>query len=257
MTSQDPQVPGRRFNEIDAYKNSPYWTYFKKVWGNAPMIDTNFRLWLGGFFKSYAQPKAAAKYQETQSLPSYFNYFGKTYDPLKDPPYPSEFQLFENGKPVPVPDEARAEDGTYTGDIRSDCTNANKFANAEGYKRPCGVNEIAARSQTKEKDQDGLKKILGRTAHSEGAKMPAGSPRGSIYFTYDKPPEDLGGEGKNPWIGLDQTWGRNKISSETDRPKNLPKPPKDIPRGPEKITYGFAPAETKGGEKISADNPKE
>ena len=30
---QDPQVPGRRFNELKQYRQNPYWQYFKKIWG--------------------------------------------------------------------------------------------------------------------------------------------------------------------------------------------------------------------------------
>ena len=39
---ENPQVKGRRFDEQTYWHNNPYWKYFKQIWGNAPMIDSNF-----------------------------------------------------------------------------------------------------------------------------------------------------------------------------------------------------------------------
>ena len=237
---QDPHVPGRRFNELKQYRQNPYWQYFKKIWGNAPMIDTNFRLWLSGFFKSYTQPKQSQPYQETPAVPAYFHYYGKTYDPLKDPPYESEFNLFDPTGPSGAAAPA-APIGKLDGNVRSDCTSATRFANSAGYKRPCGVNEKEALSMTDEKDKKSLHKYLGRSAYEEGVKMNAGSPRGTVYFTWGKLPKDIGGEGKERWIGLDKTWGQgwsDSNAAETWRPANMPQPPK-LPDAPKKPTFGF------------------
>jgi hypothetical protein len=85
------------------------------------------------------------------------------------------------------------------------------------------------------KSENNLMKTLGRSAMMEGKKMNAGDPRGSIYFTYNKLPETIGGEGEAPWIGLDSTWGKNTPGT---RPENLPEPPKDT-QPPAKIQFGF------------------
>eukprot|EP00943_MAST-04B_sp_MAST-4B-sp1_P003221 g3221.t1 len=91
---ENPQVKGRRFDEQTHWHNNPYWKYFKQVWGNAPMIDSNFRLWLSGFFKSYTLPHESQTYQQTRGLPAFYHYFGKSYDPLVDPPYASDYELY-------------------------------------------------------------------------------------------------------------------------------------------------------------------
>jgi hypothetical protein len=226
---ENPQVKGRRFDEQTYWHNNPYWKYFKQIWGNAPMIDSNFRLWLSGFFKSYSVPHESQAYQETKGLPAFYHYFGKTYDPLVDPPYASDYELY--GKDAKSGVKAHTPNGNT---IQSDCTSSN-FLRASGFKRPCNVNSKEAMGWTAEKSENNLMKTLGRSAMMEGKKMNAGDPRGSIYFTYNKLPETIGGEGEAPWIGLDSTWGKNTPGT---RPENLPEPPKDT-QPPAKIQFGF------------------
>jgi hypothetical protein len=63
----------------DYWKQNQYYDYFKKVWGNAPLLDSNFRLWMKGYFKSFKVPNQARSYQQTKALPAFLHYYGKTY----------------------------------------------------------------------------------------------------------------------------------------------------------------------------------
>jgi hypothetical protein len=210
----------------DYWKKNPYYDYFKKVWGNAPLLDSNFRLWMKGYFKSFKVPNQARSYQQTKALPSFLHYYGKTYDPLLDPPYKSEFDLFSSGSEGSESVAPPKIEGK-TGAIRDDCTRS-PFKNALGYKRPCGVNEILAKSWTREKFQLPLNKVLGKNSYWEGNHGNAGSQRGTSYWSYDALPKSPSEVGENPWIGLDGSWSSgSKMDSETVHPVNIPKPPKD------------------------------
>lgn len=61
------------------WKQNQYYDYFKKVWGNAPLLDANFRLWMNGYFKGFKVPNQARSYQQTKALPAFLHYYGKTY----------------------------------------------------------------------------------------------------------------------------------------------------------------------------------
>ena len=39
-------------------------------------------------------PRTARPYQQTKALPAFLHFYGKTYDPLIDTPYNTEFDLF-------------------------------------------------------------------------------------------------------------------------------------------------------------------
>ena len=171
----------------------------------------HFRLWLSGFFKSYTLESQT--YQQTRGLPAFYHYFGKSYDPLVDPPYASDYELY--GKDTKGAMKAHTPNGNT---IQADCTSS-PFLRASGFKRPCNVNSKEALGWTAEKSENNLMKQLGRSAMMEGKKMNAGDQRGSVYFTYDKLPKTMGGQGKAPWIGLDSTWGKNIPGK---RPENLP-----------------------------------
>lgn len=58
------------------------------------MADQNFELWLRGFFKDFALPRHPQSGQTTRGLPAWLHYYSSKYDPLKDPPYASDFALF-------------------------------------------------------------------------------------------------------------------------------------------------------------------
>ena len=214
------------FSAESYWQNSPYYAYFKKIWGNAPFLDANFRMWFDGFFKNFHLPRAAKPYQQTKALPAFLHYYGKSYDPLVDPPYNTEFELFgqggggsgssggEGGMATP---EANGET------IKDDCSRS-QFGMAQGYKRPCGVNEKLAKSWTKAKMMLPLNDILGKNSHWEGQPVGAGLARGSRYFTFDKLPGSPAEDGEKAWIGLDNTWANG---DGEERPKNMPPPPPD------------------------------
>jgi hypothetical protein len=214
------------------WQHSPYYTYFKKVWGNAPFLDANFRMWSEGFFKNFHLPRAARPYQQTKALPAFLHFYGKTYDPLIDHPYNTEFDLFGQAS-------AAGEGGAQSGSeatpeangetIKEDCSQT-QFGMAQGYKRPCGVNEKLAKSWTKAKMMLPLNDILGKNTQWEGQRVGAGLARGSRYFTYGKVPDSPVGEGEKPWIGLDDTWASGDGEG---RPKNMPPPPQDPGVAPE------------------------
>ena len=193
---------------------------------------------------SNAPANRAQTHQQTNSLPAFYNYFAKSYDPLLDPPYASDYDLY--GKDPAKMAVAHTPNGKT---IQDDCTRSS-FLHAAGFKRPCNVNTKEAMGWTKDKDQNNLIKTLGRNAMMEGKKMNAGDPRGSIYFTYDKLPKDIGSEGKAPWIGLDSTWGKNENGK---RPDNIPEPPKEK-KAPSKLQFGFDKPDVKDNKSIKGDD---
>lgn len=50
--------------------------YFRRVWGSAPFIDANFRMWLSGALKGeFSKPNRVVKGQTTKALPAALRYF--------------------------------------------------------------------------------------------------------------------------------------------------------------------------------------
>ena len=144
-----------------------------------------------------------------------------------DPPFQNEFDLFgakgEGAGGESGGEAAKPIDGDK---IKDDCTRS-PFKDALGYKRPCGVNEILAKSWTQEKNQLPLNNVLGKNTWWEGNHGGAGSQRGSAYYTYQKLPDSPSEVGESPWIGLDNRWSSGgEMGSETERPANIPPPPK-------------------------------
>lgn len=232
------------FSSESYWQHNPYYTYFKQVWGNAPFLDANFRLWSEGFFKNFHLPRQARPYQQTKALPAFLHFYGTTYDPLVDPPYTTEFDLFaqSGGEGAQSGSEATPEANGET--IKDDCSSS-QFSEAQGYKRPCGVNEKLAKSWTKSKMMLPLNAVLGKNTHWEGQRVGAGLARGSRYFTYGEIPGSPSEEGQKPWIGLDNTWASG---DGEERPKNMPPPPKDPNGVPEfKIGEKKSTAEESGG----------
>ena len=81
-----PDVPQPRhlrdggMNEDEAWQVNPYWRYFRRVWGDAPFIDSNFKLWLSGLFKGdFDKPKRPVPGQTTKGLPAAMHYFSSKY----------------------------------------------------------------------------------------------------------------------------------------------------------------------------------
>ena len=223
------------------WKQNQYYKYFQQVWGNAPLLDANFKLWMKGYFKSFHVPNQARAFQQTKALPAFLHYYGKTYDPLLDPPYASDFDLFGRGSGTQGDkNEAAPIVEGKTGKVRDDCTRS-PFKNALGYKRPCGINEILAKSWTKEKYLLPLNKVLGKNSYWEGNHGGAGSQRGTTYWTYNKLPPSPSEEGESAWIGMDKSWSNSRPASghfkdddnTPDKPKEL-KRPDNIPPPPEK-----------------------
>ena len=137
----NPAIP----KEHEKYwRKSPYWNYFKSVWGDAPMADTNFELWLRGFFKDFTLPRHPAQGQTTKGLPAWLHYFSSKYDPIEDPPYVSDYALFATEEGAEAAEKRRPDDiGTaeefYSGkkEIYGDCS---EYHHASGtIDRPCGV----------------------------------------------------------------------------------------------------------------------
>ena len=243
------QMSGREFGlGSDPYwHQNPYYDYFKKVWGNAPFLDQNFRLWSGGYFRNFHVPRKAKAYQQTKALPAFLHYYGRVYDPLVDPPYQSEFDLFNTGGEADAPVAGEASRGSegkdplsYSNGIAADCSGT-PFQNALGYKRPCGVNEKLAKSWTQKKMMLPLNDVLGRNTWWEGQHVGAGLERGSRYYTFGEAADSPVEDGEKPWVGLDNTWAEGVGDGI---PKNMPPPPAEPAEPPEfRIGERKSPAE--------------
>ena len=115
---------------------------------------------MSGAFKNFKVGSHPQKFQTTKALPAYLHYFGREYDPLVDPPYPSEEALYSDTKEFI--DKISENEYKNSKGALEDCSQA--FGpSALGYKRPCTVNKVEAGSYTKAKDEFQLNKILGKT----------------------------------------------------------------------------------------------
>jgi len=136
-----PVTPSLPKEHQKYWRKSPYWNYFKSVWGDAPMADTNFELWMRGFFKDFTVPRHPQEGQTTRGLPAWLHYYSSKYDPLVDPPYVSDFALFATEEGAEAAEKKRPdglENGGYSseGPVFSDCSEMNQ---KEHIDRPCGV----------------------------------------------------------------------------------------------------------------------
>eukprot|EP00505_MAST-04D_sp_SCG-Rhode-Island_P003648 Stramenopile-MAST_4_protein_3648 len=172
----------KSFQKKEEWKSNPYFKYFQHVWGNAPFIDSNFRLWLSGGFKNFRVGAHKQQFQTTKALPAYMHYYGTEYDPLMDPPYPSEESLYATNPDDKVSEIPEAE--MTKKDLLSDCSQA--FGpRALGYKRPCGVNTKVAGSYTREKHDHKMNEVMGKNTWWAGQRRAAGTQRGSdLYSTF-------------------------------------------------------------------------
>jgi hypothetical protein len=108
LPSTEPWAPNLRasggLNEKDKWRQSPYWRYFRRVWGDAPFIDGNFRLWLSGALRGeFDKPRRPVRGQTTKALPAALRYFDSKYDPIIDTPFESSFDLFSQARPDATP----------------------------------------------------------------------------------------------------------------------------------------------------------
>ena len=218
------------FHNQQYWDKNPYFSYFKKVWGNAPFLDSNFRLWMSGAFKNFKVGSLPQKSQTTKALPAYLHYYGREYDPLVDPPYPSEEALYSDTKDyIQKISEAESKGSPESAE---DCSQA--FSpSALGYKRPCGVNNVPAGSYTKAKAEFQLNTILGKNTWWDSENRVAGDSQGTELYTYktlppdSKPYDEKQAKGKyhavdNKWIKADDMVKRMK--SPAYKPMMQPKP---------------------------------
>eukprot|EP00944_MAST-04C_sp_MAST-4C-sp1_P004315 g4315.t1 len=207
---------GQHLQNQKYWANNPYFSYFKRIWGNAPFLDSNFRLWMSGAFKNFKVGSHPQKFQTTKALPAYLHYFGREYDPLVDPPYPSEEALYSDTKEF-IHKISENEYKNSKGAIE-DCSQA--FGpSALGYKRPCNVNKFEAGSYSKAKDDFQLNKILGKNSWHDGEHRAAGSGQGStLYANKQLPPSSKPydeKEAKGKFYAVDDKW--IKADSMKDR----------------------------------------
>eukprot|EP00945_MAST-04E_sp_MAST-4E-sp1_P005568 g5568.t1 len=210
---------------------NPYWNYFKQVWGNAPFLEANYRLWLSGGLKNFKVGQHSQKFQTTKALPAFLHYYGTDYDPLVDPPYPSEEALYADTKEAlasPSEAESKPEESL------SDCSQA--FGpKALGYKRPCTVNKVRAASFSKEKHLYKVNEVIGKNTWWSGQDRTAGSSRGSTLYTHETlPPKDKPYDMKQatkPYIALDNRWIANDKAKDRIKAPKEPEAPKPHPVG--------------------------
>ena len=212
---ENPAIP----KEHEKYwRKSPYWNYFKSVWGDAPMADTNFELWLRGFFKDFTVPRHPATGQTTKGLPAWLHYFSNKYDPIEDPPYISDYALFATEDGAEAAEKRRPDDmGTpeelYSGkkEIFADCS---EYHHASGtIDRPCGKRNAQRYMQgdlTKKSHPDPIDR-----KHKWTDKRNMAGP-------IDKSFTDSDEELKDTYIKIDNFWGKG---NEDKIPSNMPNPP--------------------------------
>ena len=143
---------GRKGQGAQYWHDNPYWNYFKEVWGGAPFIDANFRLWMSGYMKKFPGASHHLEDGNTNVLPTWLGYTHEKYDPLTDPPYRSTDDIF-GGKMNEAKEDCSQPFGPY----------------ALGYKRPCAKSgaegadrEKEAKSHTMSQHMSPTGAILGR-----------------------------------------------------------------------------------------------
>ena len=238
-----------RSYDNDPYWRSknPYWSYFKKVWGNAPFIDGNFRLWLSGGMRKFHIQRHPQMHQHTLGLPAWMHYMDSKYDPLLDTPYLSEYSIFGPGSETGNSQKANmAENAGGSEGIHQDCSDGS-WPNALGFKRPCFVSERQQKSWWYYKRYSNWNM---RTNTYKDRGHYAQRPRGSIYYLtkeanqpYDpgatkEPIQGSEASDTNPeWVGLDHLWANNKLEGTEYSVKKVasgmfPPPPSEPPTVP-------------------------
>eukprot|EP00943_MAST-04B_sp_MAST-4B-sp1_P006255 g6255.t1 len=247
--SKDASMKERNegFHNQKYWEKNPYFSYFKQVWGNAPFLDSNFRLWMSGAFKNFKVGSQPQKYQTTKALPAYLHYFGREYDPLVDPPYPSEDALYSDTKDYIH--KISEKESKKSADELEDCSQP--FSpKALGYKRPCSINTFAAGSFTKSKSDHKLNTILGKNTWWDSERRSAGDPQGSILYTHSKLPpaskpyDEKEASGK--YIGVDNKW----IKAETMKERIKAPHYKQMQHPRPYVSLGFAHSKSSPSPKL-------
>ena len=222
----DPNTAQNSYDNDPYWRGkNPYWNYFKKVWGNTPFIDGNFRLWLSGGFRKFHMHRHPQMHQHTLGLPAWLHYYDSHYDPLLDTPYLSEYAIFGPGSEsgnsprMNIKDNAAGSEG-----IHRDCSDGS-WPNALGYKRPCFVHEKQQKSWYFYKKYQNWNM---RTNAYKDRQHYAQRPRGSIFYltkganqpfnpaSSKTPIQGSEATDTNPeWVGLDHSWASNKVRRTT------------------------------------------
>lgn len=217
---ESPELP----REHEKYwRKSPYWNYFKSVWGDAPMADANFELWIRGFFKDFSLPRHPQEGQTTKGLPAWLHYYSSKYDPLEDPPYLSDYSLFSTEEGAEAiekkrPDEASNYKEVNTGEaaVFSDCS---EISGTQSIDRPCAVRTAQRYHVRPLAEGPGGGALDTRTVWTDRRNI-----AGPIAGTPGD--ESL----KDTYIKIDNFWGNAKIEADpAQRPANVPPPPNDPP----------------------------
>lgn len=196
---------------------SPYFHYFRQVWGNAPFIDGNFRAWMAGQFKGYEKPTSINKIgQNTKALPGWLHYYDRKYDPIKDPPFDSEFSLFDAQKRLHGPIDK----------LEEDCSEGN-------YPHPCGERHaeyIKAMSKMAEELSGGVEGSGSGKDEASAAHTGSGSGSGPVSLEFARGKTQLG-----VW------WSDEPAKGEV--PAVMPKRPPPPPAIPPPPAYLIGPSE--------------
>jgi hypothetical protein len=164
---------GRKGQGAQYWHDNPYWDYFKQVWGAAPFIDANFRLWMSGYMKKFPGASHHLEDGNTNVLPTWLGYTHEKYDPLTDPPYRSTEDIF-GGKMKEAAEDCSQPFGPY----------------ALGYKRPC------AKSGSEGADREREAKSHMMAQH----KAPTGDVLGKNTWWNRLPTETRWGAGTNYYL---------------------------------------------------------
>jgi hypothetical protein len=222
--NQLPVSPNAPMNSQEVWQNNPYWEYFGKIWGNAPMADANFQLWMKGFFKGFSLPRRPQRGQTTQGLPAWLHYYSSKYDPTMDPPYTTLFSLFDKGdgqEQRKHPEDAvDGEDAT----LFEDCSEL-FHPDVEGGKidRPCMIrsaerymtHDLAEGENAEVIAWNGLEKKKWDTKKNMADKV-------ADNDAFQQQDWDKGGA----FVKLGRFWAK---ADEGNRPANMPPPPPDPP----------------------------
>jgi len=208
------------------WRNSPYWNYFRSIWGGAPMADENFELWLRGYFKDFTLPRHPQDGQTTRGLPAWLHYYNTKYDPLLDPPYESDFSLFgedAGGETMTVPAEAGDPLSVMGGEagVYNDCSEWR--SEMPTIDRPC-TKRSAQRHMVRPYKKGQLHYFGGLDMNLWTDKR---NMAGKMAGSESEPGRDE--ELNKQYIKMDKYWAAGEgEGDESQVPLNIPKQPKFV-----------------------------
>ena len=202
---------GRKGQGAQYWHDNPYWDYFKQVWGAAPFIDANFRLWMSGYMKKFPGASHHLEDGNTNVLPTWLGYTHEKYDPLTDPPYRSAEDIF-GGKMNEAAEDCSQPFGPY----------------ALGYKRPCAKSgsegadrEREAKSHTMAQHKTPTGDILGKNTWWNRLPTETRWGAGTNYYLHAAP---KGEDASKPQVDL-----LKKYAGGLDTPGEQPNKPESGP----------------------------